>query len=248
MSRKVVFCVPSLAGPTAPFVKALEDSLPAVLDGGAWTEGYVEEVGNPYISAARATMLRKALDANADAIVFLDYDLSWQPHEMRTLLDTEGDVVCGVYRFKGEPEHYMCSIDSGLDGRPKIRPDGCIKGKDIPAGFLKITPHAVDRFMAAYPELMYGPKYHSSIDLFNHGAIDGIWWGEDYAFAHRWNKKCGEIWIVPDLNIDHHLVNKRDSTIEAVFPGNFHEYLLRQPGGSKSDTPVDPSAPPRVAA
>ena len=238
MPKKVVFCVPSLAGPTAPFVRSLEASLPSVADGGVWEHFYVEEVGNPYISGARATMLRKALDAKADVIVFLDYDLSWQPDALRRLIDTEGDVVCGVYRYKEEtPEHYMCSIFSGIDGRPWVRPDGCIKGNEIPAGFLKITPDAVSKFMTAYPDLMYGPKYNSSVDLFNHGAIDGIWWGEDYAFSHRWNKKCGEIWIVPDLDIDHHLVSKKDSTIEGVFKGNFHQYLMRQPGGSLSEFP-----------
>jgi len=240
VSKKVVFCVPSIAGPTAPFVKALEESLPAVLDGGVWTEGYVEEVGNPYISAARAMMLRKALDAKADAIVFLDYDLSWEPTAMRKLLDTEGDVVCGVYRYKGQPEHYMCSIISGSDGRPLTRADGCIKGHEIPAGFLKITPTAVDKFMCAYPELMYGPKYNSSLDLFNHGAIDGIWWGEDYAFAHRWTKKCGDIWIVPNLNIDHHKVNKKTYEVEEVYRGNFHQYLLHCDGGSESSNPQAP--------
>jgi hypothetical protein len=143
-----------------------------------------------------------------------------------------------VYRFKEEtPEHYMCSIFSRPNGTPWVRPDGCIKAQTIPAGFLKITPEAVDKFMSAYPELMYGPKHNSSVDLFNHGAIDGVWWGEDYAFAHRWKKKCGDIWIVPDLDIDHHLVDKKDSSIKQVFKGNFHRYLLRQPGGSESDSP-----------
>lgn len=238
MSKKVVFCCPSLAGPTAPFVSSLEASLPSVTDGGVWTHAYVEEVGNPYISGARATMLRKALDAKADAIVFLDYDLSWKPQDLRTLIDTDGDVVCGVYRYKEEtPEHYMCSIFNRPNGTPWVREDGCIKANEIPAGFMKITPSGVDKFMSAYPELMYGPKYNSYVDLFNHGAIDGIWWGEDYAFAHRYKKKCGDIWIVPNLNIDHHLVDKKDSSIKQVFKGNFHRYLLRAPGGSESDCP-----------
>jgi glycosyltransferase involved in cell wall biosynthesis len=237
MPKKVVFCVPSIAGPTAPFVKALENSLPAVLDGGHWIEGYVEEIGNPYISAARATMLRKALDAKADVIVFLDYDLSWRPQDLRKLIDTEGDVVSGTYRFKQEPENYMGSVFSLPNGTPFVRADGCIKARETPAGFLKITKEAVEKFMTAYPELVYGPKYHPYVDIFNHGAIDGTWWGEDYAFCLRWNKKCGDIWVVPDLDLDHHLVDKKDSTISKVFKGNFHRYLLRQPGGSESDCP-----------
>src|SRR4249919_2308531 len=97
--RKVVFCVPSLFGPTQPFIDALEKSIGPVIEAG-WEEGLVEERGCPYISAARATMLRKALDAKADAIVFLDYDMSWDEGDLLRLIDTPGEVVSGAYRFK----------------------------------------------------------------------------------------------------------------------------------------------------
>ena len=61
---KAVFCVPSLTGPTKPFVDAMANSIGPVIAAG-WDEGLVEERGCPYISNARATMLRKALDAKA---------------------------------------------------------------------------------------------------------------------------------------------------------------------------------------
>jgi hypothetical protein len=69
--------------------------------------------------------------------------------------------------------------------------------------------------------------YHLSVDLFNHGVHDRIWWGEDYSFARRWKEKCGDIWLMPDLSIDHHAKDK-------VYEGNLHQFLLRQPGGSNA--------------
>ena len=51
-------------------------------------------------------------------------------------------------------------------------------------------------------------------------------YGEDYAFALRWREKCGDIWLIPDMNINHHLPNQE-------FKGNFHQYLMRQEGGSE---------------
>jgi hypothetical protein len=147
-----------------------------------------------------------------------------------TLIETEGDVVAGTYRFKGEPEEYMGAIIPGIDECPIVREDGCIKAHSIPAGFLKITRKGVNKFMNAYPELLYGERCNPSVDLFNHGVHDWVWYGEDYSFARRWREKCGDIWLVPNLNITHHLG-------ETTFPGNFHEYMLRQPGGSKSDNP-----------
>ncbi len=223
---KVVFCTPSLSGPTAPYIAALEASIPLIV-GAGWEEGYAQEIANPYISGARATMLRRALDARADVVVFIDYDLSWKPQDLLTLIETEGEVVAGTYRFKNDAEEYMGVLLSGDDHRPQVRADGAIAAKLVPAGFLKVTKEAIDKFMGAYPELVYGPKYSPSVDLFNHGAIDGTWWGEDYAFSKRWREKCGDIWIAPDLDLDHHSKDR-------AFTGNFHKFLLRQPGGSEA--------------
>lgn len=225
---KTVFCVPTLAGPTPPFIEALEKSIGPVIAAG-WEEGLIEERGCPYISAARATMLRKALDAKADAVVFLDYDLSWDEGDLLRLLETPGEVIAGTYRFKDDKEDYMGKLFCDEQGLPIKRDDGCVKAEWIPAGFLKVTTGAVHKFMEAYPELSYGPRYAPLTDLFNHGAYDGLWWGEDYAFSRRWNA-LGDIWVVPDLNLVHH---KKTEDGYKAFPGNFHQYLMRQPGGSE---------------
>lgn len=219
---KVVFCTPSLTGPTAPYMRSLEASLPLITAAG-WEEGYAQQIACPYISAARANMLRAALDAKADVIVFIDYDVSWDPQDLLTLIETEGDVVAGTYRAKIDDVQYMGTIETFDDDHsPRCRPsDGAILAKLVPAGFLKITAGAVDLFMSNYPELIYGPHYHAAVDLFNHGVHERIWWGEDYSFARRWRAKCGPIWLVPNLNIDHH-------TKDAVFRGNFHQFLGRQ--------------------
>ncbi len=222
---KVVFCCPSLAGPTAPFIEALEKSIP-LITGAGWDEGFVQELGCPYISHARATMLRKALDAGADVIVFLDYDLSWRPEDLLKLIETPDPVVAGLYRYKKAEEEYMGSIMEGADNRPVVRSDGCIRGFRVPAGFLKVTREAVRTFMRAYPELVYGHAENPSVDLFNHGAHQGVWYGEDMAFSRRWKDCGGEIWIQPDLSLTHHSADK-------AYPGNFHNFMLRQPGGSE---------------
>lgn len=222
---KVVFCTPSISGPTKPYIASLEASLP-LIEAAGWEHGYAQQIACPYISAARANMTRAALDAKADVIVYLDYDLSWRPGDLLKLLETEGEVVAGTYRCKIDDEQYMGTINSTSEGFPQCRTDGCINAVLIPAGFLKVTLSALDKFMVAYPELCYGPMYHLAVDLFNHGVRDRIWWGEDYSFSRRWRDKCGDIWLLPNLAIDHHANGK-------VYKGNFHEFLLKQPGGSK---------------
>ena len=227
----VVVATPSLTGPTDPYKQALAGSAGLL---GDIDIRFVQEVGNPYISAARATMLRKAMDGQADVVVFIDYDLSWEPSDLLTLINTPGDVVAGTYRFKKDEEEYMGGWLTDASGRPVLRDDGCIKAHRVPAGFLKVTKEAVDMFMRAYPELIYGSRYAAAVDLFNHGAIDGVWYGEDYAFSKRWTEKCGDIWLVPDLSITHH-------SPEKAYPGNLHEFLMRQPEGAKWQSPTIPS-------
>lgn len=223
---RVVICTPFLEKPHKEYVAALERVIP-VLEAAEVDAKVLFETGNPYISAARATMLRKAMDGQADVVVFIDYDLSWKPEDLLTLINTPGEVVAGTYRFKKDEEEYMGGWHTDATGRPVLRDDGCIKAHRIPAGFMKITKEAVDKFMRAYPELIYGSRYAAAVDLFNHGAIDGVWYGEDYAFSKRWTEKCGDIWLIPDLDISHHSTDRE-------FPGNLHEYLMRQPGGSKA--------------
>lgn len=191
----------------------------------------VYEVGNPYISYARAHLTRKALDAKADTIVYIDHDLSWRPQDLLKLIEAEGQVVAGTYRYKKDEEEYMGAIHEGEDLRPQVRADGCIKAHSVPAGFLKITREGIKRFMRAYPQLIFGDALNPAIDLFNHGAIDGCWFGEDMAFSRRWNAISGEIWLVPDLELTHHAELKS-------YPGNFHKFMLRQPGGSEYESPA----------
>lgn len=224
--KKVVFCCPFLVRPTDALISSLEASIPPI-EAAGWDHAFVTEVGCPYISHARATLLRKALDAKADTIVFLDYDLSWHPEDLLRLIEHPGDVVAGTYRFKKDEEEYMGAWEVLANARPKLNDDGSFVATRVPAGFLKVTKEAVDRFMRAYPSLIYGVSYNPSVDLFNHGAIDGTWYGEDMAFSKRWIDCGGEIVLIPDLDITHH-------SSDAAYPGNLHEFMLRQPGGSKA--------------
>lgn len=222
--KKVVLCLPTLTKPHQATLDAIAASLP-LLECAGWQHFMVSEVGCPYISAARATMLRKALDAKADAIVFIDHDVSWRPSDLLKLIETDGDYVVGTYRFKSEPEEYMGQLLTCPDGLPIVRHDGALKSFCAPAGFMKITPAAVNRLIERFPELCYGERHSPTFDFFNHGAHGHVWYGEDYAACRRWLEVGGELWTVPDLSIDHHAG-------DAVYRGNLHQFLLRQPGGS----------------
>ncbi len=232
---RVVMCCPTRDRPHDAWLNALERSVPILSEAG-FDHQACFEIANPYISGARAGMVRRAMLKGAEIVVFLDDDVSWQPEDLVRLVQARGDVVAGTYRFKvpGD-EAYMGEHAVGPDGRPIVRDDGAILMSFIPAGFLKVTRSALDRFMEAYPELVIDKDNDGfrSPDLFNHGAHKGVWYGEDYAFSRRWREAGGEIWLLPDLQLDH---NGKETT----WKGNYNEYLLRLPGGSKSANPSPP--------
>lgn len=221
----VVFATPTRDRPHPAYLASLEACLPAV-EAAGFTHSCVFEVGCPYISAARARMLGKSLRAGFDQIVFLDDDVSWEPQDMVKLLTTEGDVVGGTYRFKQDDEKYMALLHTDDEHKPVLRDDGCISASRVPAGFLRVSYRAVWRYMAGYPDCICYADKPPTVDLFNHGAHAGQWWGEDYALSRRWRALGGDVWLIPDLNLTHNGADK-------AYPGNFHKFLLRQPGGSE---------------
>lgn len=225
MSKTVVFCLPTLTKPHPATLAAMEASVP-LLDAAGWKHSMVSEVGCPYISAARSTMLRKALDSVADVIVFIDHDVSWDAGDLLKLIEADGDYVVGTYRFKKEPEEYMGQLLVDGEGFPIVRPDGALKSFCAPAGFMKITQTTVNCIIEHFPELCYGDRHKPHVDFFNHGAHGHVWYGEDYAACRRWREIGGDVWTIPDMNIHHHAG-------DTVYRGNLHQFLLRQPGGSK---------------
>lgn len=235
MTEKVVFCWPTVNAPHPRFCESMEATEPLMKDAG-YEVGFTFEKGNPYISGARATMLKKAITAKADYIVFIDHDISWEPEDMLRLIKTPGDVVSGTYRTREvEPNYMGRPLQDDAGKLTSMREDGCIEMACVPAGFLKITRKCVEEFMRGYPALCYGPPWDQAVDLFNHGAWKGLWWGEDYAFCRRWRDIGGKVWCVPNMTLGHHEMNPGGRE----YRGNYHEYWLRQPGGQKEGVPYD---------
>lgn len=242
---RFVICVPTVTKPHPKTLASIAAAVP-VLDKFGFEHLMVAEIGNAYISGARGQMLRKALDhldPEKDAVLFWDHDVTARPHDVVKLMGTEGLVVAGTYRYKKDDVEYMGGWHTDEDGIPITRPsDGAIKASMVPAGFLKVRVQAIDRLMLAYPELCYGPPSHPSFDLFNHGAFERVWWGEDMAFCRRWAKIGGEIWMPPDMDIDHWGYDAKGKP--KVWEGNLARYLRSLPGGDLD--PNRPPAPPPV--
>lgn len=227
---KVCFCTPTYRRPQPEFIASLEKSVPVVLEAG-FEECAAWEIGRAYISYSRALLLRKALNANADWIFFLDDDVSHEPGDLLRVLETPGDIVGGTYRFKSPQEEYMGRLNKkDGDPIPALARNGCYPAFFLPAGFLKISRAAVELMVAANPDLDFSrdtEEGRNCFDIFQHGAIkvggEKTWFGEDYAFSLRAQLARLKLWLLPDLNLGHHGKNLDGTQFD--WPGNFQKFL-----------------------
>ena len=123
-------------------------------------------------------------------------------------------------------------ILTGSDQRALVNGDGTIQAFGVPAGLVVIRREVIEKLIASHPEKRYwdlieGKRVDGFYDLFPQGVYDGRWWGEDFAFCRLWTNLGGKIAVLPNMTLGHHAGDKS-------WTGNYHEFLLRQPGGSKA--------------
>lgn len=242
----VVFGVASFSGLVGargglnwpPFAEALCDTIRECQDKGYEVTLLVHS-RNPYIQAARNELVAEFLETEGDVLFFLDDDLSWEPSSVLCLLQMSDEVVAGTYRMKCEEERYCGVLFTDAEDKPIARKNGALAASQVATGFLRITRAALVNMILGHPEQRYteydekGEVKSVMTDLFPQGVYNGRWVGEDYAFCRLWKQLMGEIWLVPNLNITHW-----DRATGASYPGNFHEFLLKQPGGSNAPREV----------
>ena len=192
--------------------------------------------GDPYIQKARNDLVKQFLDSDCDTFFFVADDLEFEPEAVLQVLETPGEVVAGAYSMKCTPAEFGGILKKDDNGKPIVREDGCVAALGVQTGFLRIDRSVFEKIIEGYPELAFwgmdkdGNRSEVSHDFFPQGVHNHRWIGEDYAFCNLWTHLDGEIWIVPDIDFVHY--DMEPSKEPKGYPGNFHEYLLKQPGGS----------------
>ncbi len=100
------------------------------------------------------------------------------------------------------------------------------------AGFLKITRAAVDRMIAAYPDLWINDRASGRLVwLFDFELRDHEYFSEDFIFCLRWRACGGSVWIDPELHLHH--------TGAKTFSGSFGDFQRRQRAAAVPQSVLD---------
>lgn len=180
----------------------MTDTIELIKRGDTFT--LVDDIGNALIADSRGVIATRFWESDADCLVFIDSDVTWQNGALLKLVDAPVDLCAGVYPNRRDPINYPVHY---LD-KPELWADpetGLLEVKSVATGFLKISRNCIGKMIEAYP----GKHYYTAqrdkqfYPLFDHIFEDGYKWGEDFSFCIRWQKIGGQVWIDPEISMGH---------------------------------------------
>jgi hypothetical protein len=159
------------------------------------------------VMQARNQILAEFRASDATDLIFIDSDIGWEVGGLLRLISHNVPIVAGLYRRKEETVSYTVQF-SDPHAVKRNRENGLIEATRVGAGFLRLQRNAIERMIAAYPDLRYSPplaseKTQDRYALFDTSLENGEFRGEDYTFCDRWRAIGGRIWADPDIALRH---------------------------------------------
>lgn len=200
----VMIAIPAYTGVVhmATMRSLMTDTLELIRRGDTFT--LVDDIGNALIADSRGVIATKFWESDADCLVFVDSDVTWEKGALLRLVDHPVDLVAGIYPGRRDPITYPVHY---LD-KPELWADpetGLLEVKSVPTGFLKLSRACIGKMIEAYPDKHYytAERDKQFYPLFDHVFEDGYKWGEDFSFCIRWRKIGGQVWIDPEMGMGH---------------------------------------------
>lgn len=191
------------------------------------------------VTRARNVLVAYFLQSNFTKLLFIDADIEYQVEDVIKLCYHDRDIVVGAYPKKGvnwqriknavvdqaSDEHSDKQIAAfGSDYAINFKfvnreakqiaiERGLIKLHDAGTGFMMIKRSAIDKLIAAYPELKYNNDLNVGSELSDYfyalfdtmiDPKDRRYLSEDYTFCRRWQDMGGDIWLDPSISLNHY--------------------------------------------
>ena len=191
------------------------------------------------VTRARNVLVAYFLHSNYTRLLFIDADIEFQVEDVLKLIAHNKEVCVGAYPKKGvnwqrikdsiiskpgqdnsDRDIAAAGSDYAInfkfvnrDSKQIAIENGVIKLHDGATGFMMIKREAIDKMIAAYPELKYNNDLNTPPDLqdFFYAFFDTMidpkdkrYLSEDYTFSRRWQDIGGDIWLDPTISLNHY--------------------------------------------
>lgn len=191
------------------------------------------------VTRARNVLVAYFLQSNFTRLLFIDADIEYSVEDIVKLVYHDRDIVVGAYPKKGV--NWQRIKEAVVDQKDQQHGDrqiaafgsdyainfkfvnretkqiaierGLIKLHDAGTGFMMIKRSAIDKMIAAYPELKYNNDLNIGAELKDlfYALFDTMidpkdrrYLSEDYTFCRRWQDMGGDIWLDPSISLNHY--------------------------------------------
>jgi hypothetical protein len=205
--RKVMLAIPSYQGTVhvSTLLSVTGDATRLAQRGD--TVDIAIEAGISLIALARAFLVARFLRSDCTDLIMADADTAWEAGGMLRLLDHSPDFVAALapYRTKPTPDDsalFPIRCLGTVTHDPSTR---LVKVQGVALAFARLRRSVLERMVEAYPRLKFKHCDVEGWDLFAHGtaASRKLYIAEDTAFCMRWTAIDGEIWLDPEITMQH---------------------------------------------
>jgi len=141
------------------------------------------------------------LESDADRLVFLDADISYEPGSIVRIAHHPVDFVGGAYRYKFETENYPV----GWLDAPELwaNEHGLLAVNALPGGFLSLSRKVFDDFRNFHGDRTFEHFGHEMYCYFSMPWANGRMNGEDSFFCYEYQQAGGTVHLDPELSLTH---------------------------------------------
>ena len=153
---------------------------------------------DPFIGHARDLMASRFLSIpDATDMVMIDADVGFSSDDFRLLMKVDADIVCGVYPYKKDEEHYPVAPFMPYQKRGRL-----VECAFAPTGFMRIRRKVLEKLketVGTYQDTEHG-LLHQFFPFGKHGQS---WKGEDVQFCLLAQEAGFKVYGLEGLELTH---------------------------------------------
>ncbi len=161
--------------------------------------------GNCHVDDGRNRLVRDFLESDCEQLVFLDADVCWLDADLRKLIDSEADIVAGIYPMKNDDEIEFPV--KPLPGERWADARGLVEVEGVPTGFLKIRRRVLETLAATVPSHFgrgESPGDRMRIPVIFERTLNGdSRRGGDYEFCRKARAAGFQVFVDPMMQLAH---------------------------------------------
>ena len=146
------------------------------------------------------------LKSDCTHMLCIDSDMGWRHEAVLTMIEHDKDFLVGCYPIRKQPNKFHFQPVENEDGS-LVRDGHLIKMLYVPAGFMLIKRHVIEKMTQDFQDQNYEPVDAASqgtqCALFNTELFEGKLWGEDYVFCRKARASGFDIWCDPRFGFNH---------------------------------------------